>query len=167
VPAGAIAATFNLASSQILAAGRVDLLTKVELLFQPFRAVLIVIAALLFNTTMACALALVAALVVQLPMVYVAKGRCVPNDYRALLGGLWHSAQVSVACLALPAALAVLASNGRGTPMGVLAFVAAIVSCVGCWLLAVVRLRHPLSSDTVFERLTAPWLRRVRRRPGD
>ena len=85
--AGAIAALFNLAPSQILAVGRIDLITKLELVFQPFRAVLIVLAALVFQTMEACAWALVLAFAIQLPMVYYTKGRCLPNDYTGAAAG--------------------------------------------------------------------------------
>ena len=160
---GAIAATSSLAASLILAAGRIDLVTKVELLFQPFRAVLIVLAALVFKTTMACALALVLALVVQLPMVYYAKGRCVANDYPALLAGLGRSVKVTLACLALPALLAWYAVPMRGTLTGMASFGAACVLCVLGWIAATILLRHPLADDPAFQRIMRPgagWLMR-------
>ncbi|MES2263029.1 MAG: oligosaccharide flippase family protein [Pseudomonadota bacterium] len=161
--AGAIAASSSLAAALILAVGRVDLVTKVELAFQPFRAVLIVLAALLFKSTMACALALVAALLVQLPMVYYAKGRCVANDYPVLLRGLWQSGKVALACLAVPALLALLAAHWRGTPWATFAFAAAIIACIAGWLLALVRMHHPLAADPEFQRLMNAGLARLRR----
>jgi lipopolysaccharide exporter len=164
--AGAIAAVSNLASSLILAAGRIDLVTKVELLFQPFRAALIVAAALVFRSTMACAIALVVALLIQLPMVYYAKGRCVPNDYRELGTGLWQSGKVALACLVLPTMLAFLAAAHRGTSRGVAAFGAAAILCAIAWFIAVIRLRHPLAHDPAFQRLSSAFMARVRRKTG-
>jgi O-antigen/teichoic acid export membrane protein len=165
--AGAIAAVSSLAASLILAAGRVDLVTKVELLFQPFRAALIIVAALVFRSTMACALALVLALLVQLPMVYYAKGRCIPNDYASLLRGLGQSARVTLACLALPALLALYAAHSRGTPQAMLAFGSAAAACAVCWALAAIRLRHPLADDPAFKHIVAVAITRLSRKAGN
>jgi O-antigen/teichoic acid export membrane protein len=162
--AGAIAAVSNLAASVILAAGRIDLVTKVELLFQPFRAALIVVAALVFRSTMACAIALVVALLVQLPMVYYAKGRCVANDYRVLGAGLWQSGKATLACLVLPAMLAFLGAAHRGTPTGLAAFAAATALCALGWVIAVIRLRHPLADDPAFQHLVSAFMARIRRK---
>jgi lipopolysaccharide exporter len=166
--AGAIAAVSNLASSLILAAGRIDLVTKVELLFQPFRAALIVAAAWWLKSTMACAIALVIALAVQLPMVYNAKARCVPNDYRSLFKGLWQSGKVTVVCLAVPAMLAaLLGMSPRLTSHEMLVFVAAATSCAVCWMIAAIRLHHPIADDPAFKRLTEAGMARLRRKAGN
>ena len=156
--AGAVAAIANLASSQILAVGRVDLLTKLELAFQPLRAVLIVVVALTFKTMLACAVALVVAYVIQLPMIYYAKGRCVTNDYRGLARGLRQSASVTIASMVLPALLAWTAAEHRGDALGWVAFGAAVALCPLSWVLALVWLRHPLADDPVFHRLVGSWV---------
>lgn len=152
--AGAIAAISNLAAPLILAVGRVTLVTKMELLFQPFRAALIVAAALVFRSTMACAIALVIALAVQLPIVYAAKARCVPNDFNSLFTGLWQSAKVTVASLALPALLALLGSRPYAAGYGVIVFGAAAACCALCWMVAVIRMRHPIALDPAFRSTT-------------
>lgn len=155
--AGALAAASNLIASLILAVGRVDLVTRVELIFQPFRAVLIVAAALMFKSTMACAVALVLALMVQVPLLYRVKGRCLPNDYGALFGNLWASAKVSLLALALPAAFAVAAGLQRTQPLGVLHLLGAALVCVASWAAAMMWVRHPLSRDSAFLRLSGRW----------
>jgi O-antigen/teichoic acid export membrane protein len=164
--AGAIAAASSLAASLILATGRIDLVTKVELTFQPLRAAMIVLAAVVFKTTMACTLALVLSLLIQLPMVYFTKGFCVPNDYRRLAKGLGKSAKVTLACLALPAALALLTPVARGTATGMLAFAAAALMCVICWVIAVMRFRHPLAADPAFLRISDAGLARLKGKAG-
>jgi lipopolysaccharide exporter len=164
--AGAIAAASSLVASLILATGRIDLVTKVELAFQPLRAAMIVIAALVFKTTMACALALVLSLLIQLPMVYFAKGRCVANDYRALCKGLGHSAKVTLACLALPAALAFFAPSMRGTATGMVAFAAAALLCAVGWVIAIMALRHPLAADPAFLKISNAGLARLKGKAG-
>lgn len=164
--AGAIAAASSLAASLILATGRIDLVTKVELAFQPLRAAMIVIAALVFRSTMACAVALVLALLIQLPMVYYAKGRCVPNDYRSLCKGLGLSAKVTLACLALPALLAFVAAATRGTATGMLAFGAAAVLCTVGWVVALMGLRHPLAADPAFAKISNAGFSLLKRKTG-
>ena len=155
--AGALAATSNLIATLVLAVGRVDLVTRVELMFQPFRAILIVVAALLFESTMACAVALVLALLVQVPLLYRVKQLCMPNDYRALFVRLCRSASVALISLVFPAAIAFHAGFGREQTVGPLIFVAATLSCAVSWLFALVVLRHPLTQDPVFIRLTRRW----------
>lgn len=160
--AGAIAAASSLAASLILATGRIDLVTKVELAFQPLRAAMIVVAALVFKTTFACALALVLSLLIQLPMVYYTKGLCVANDYRALLKGLGQSAQVTLACLAIPATLAYFTADLRGTPTGMLAFSVAALACAIAWVAALVTMRHPLAADPAFLKISNAGMARLR-----
>ncbi len=160
--AGAIAAASNLASIQMLAVGRIDLVTRMELIFQPFRALLIVLAALIFKSTMACAVALVVAFLIQQPMIYHYKGRCVPNDYRALWRGLRRSLWVTLACMSLPAILALLLAGSPGSNSSWIAFGAAVALCPLCWLLAVVWLRHPLADDPAFARAFGRWIPRPR-----
>ncbi|MFC0136129.1 lipopolysaccharide biosynthesis protein [Massilia eurypsychrophila] len=151
--AGAIAAISSLASSVILAVRRIDLVTKVELSFQPLRAAMIVAAALIFQTTMACALALAISLLIQLPMVYYAKGRCIANDYRALFFGLGQSAKVTLACLIVPSVIAFYTRGSRDTAIGWFAFACAALVCVACWAAALVAVRHPLASEPIFQKM--------------
>lgn len=161
--AGAVAATASLAASQIMAVGRVDLVTRLELAFQPLRAALIVVVALVFKSMMACALALVVAMLVQLPMIYYAKSRCIKNDFRGLFAGLGRSGLVALACLALPA---LLQASGMLKMYGPLVLAAAAPVCIGTWVLALVLLRHPLASDPLFLRLSSSFGDRVKRLRG-
>ena len=151
--AGAVAATCSLIASLILAMGHVELVTKAELIFQPFRAALIVAAAMVFKSTAACAAALVIALVIQVPMLYYIKGECLPNDHRSLQHGLWQSLKLAVCTLALPLVLFfVLNVNTQW-----LVFSVAAMACVVSWVVAAICLKHPLAQDPAFKRFTA-WI---------
>ncbi|MBC7378235.1 MAG: lipopolysaccharide biosynthesis protein [Burkholderiaceae bacterium] len=161
--AGAAAATISLIANLILALGRIDLVTKVELFFQPLRAALVVVAALTFKTTMACALALVLAFFLHVPLMYYVKGRCLPNDYRLLWRGLGQSLGVTLLALALPALMAVASARLEGVVPRWAFFAPATVMCVAAWLAALVWLRHPLAQDEVFLRLLKRF--RLRRLP--
>jgi len=158
--AGAVAAIANLAGSLIMAAGRIDLVTKVELIFQPLRALLIVVVAVLLKSLAACAVALVVALILQVPLLYRVKGQCLPNDYRALFANLLSSAKVALLALALPAAVALYAGLGRQQALPLPVLLLAALACIVSWLLALVWLRHPLAQDPAFRRFMPRWLQR-------
>lgn len=155
--AGALAATSSLIASIILAVGRVDLVTWVELVFQPFRAALIVIAALVFKSMMACAIALVLAFLIHLPLLYVVKGKCLPNDYRSLFRRLAASIAVALVALIIPATIAIDAGLQRSQAVAPVVFLLAALSCAFSWALALILLRHPLAMDPAFLRLTKRW----------
>lgn len=155
--AGAAAATISLIANLILAMGRVDLVTKVELVFQPFRAALVVVAALEFKSVMACAVALAVAFVLHIPLMYFVKAQCLPNDYNALAENLWCSLKVSLLSLAAPAALAFATAGSRGDALGWLVLVFAAVACAFSWLAALFVFKHPLSQDAAVLRLLKRW----------
>ena len=148
--AGALAATFNLIGPVVLAVGRVDLITKAEFVFQPFRAALIVVAALMFRSITACAIALLVAFTFQLPLLYFIKGRCIPNDYSTLRFNLWSSMKVSLASLILPALLVFSAGYRRTGPTEL---VVAAVLCIVSWITALFAFQHSLVKDPLFQRI--------------
>ncbi|KPF45632.1 hypothetical protein D621_17785 [beta proteobacterium AAP51] len=161
--AGAAAATINLIASLVLAVGRVDLITKVELFFQPLRAAMIVAAAVIFQSMMACAVALVVAFVLHVPLMYYVKGRCLPNDHSALRRQLGLSLGVSLLSLVLPVMLA-MAGSATATGPRWLAFALAVPVCIGGWLVALVVLKHPLAQDPAFLAAQRKCLRLLRLR---
>ena len=160
--AGAVAATINLIPNLVLAVGRVDLITKVELFFQPLRAAFIVAAAVLFQSMMACAVALVVAFLLHVPLMYFVKGCCLANDHQELRRNLGLSLAVSVAALMLPVVLAVVGAIAGPGPRW-LAFGLAVPLCAASWLLALAWFKHPLSRDPAFQRAKG-WLLLLSRR---
>lgn len=159
--AGALAAVGSLIGNLIVAMGRMDLLTRMEVVFQPARAALIVAAAAYWREPWACAVALVVAMGLQLPLVYAVKGRFLPTDWHALHRHLARSLAVTLVALAVPALLWWFAPRVPGQTLPWPWFVLAIASCIVSWLLALSWLRHPLAADPAFARLT----RFMRRRP--
>ncbi len=152
---GAVAATANLINPLMLAAGRIDLLTKVELLWQPLRAAMIIVAALWFRSMLACAVALLVALLLQVPLLYAAKARFMRNDWRAWTRNLARSAAAAVFSLLAPAAIACYYGFDRATPMPAAAFAAAILLCMLSWIPGLLLARHPLTLDPVFLKFRA------------
>lgn len=153
--AGACAATTNLISSVLMAMGRIDLVTRSELMFQPLRAGFIVAAAVYFQSLMACALVYLLAFALYIPFIYRFKARGLPNDGGRLLRELRQSFLVTLGALALPAALAAWAHfiepARRGSALLLLA--AALLAAVG-WLASLHLFRHPLTRDPLYIRLT-------------
>lgn len=168
--AGSFGALTNLITSLLIAAGRNTEVTKLELVLQPLRAVLVVAAVLYFKSLAACALALVLFMALSIPMWYGLKGRSIPNDWPALRRGLGRSALVSVVSLVVPGLLRLLGADERGaTGAGVM--LAAAVACAAGWLLALVCLKHPLAADPAFARfarfLPKPLRARLPEPPAD
>lgn len=157
--AGSLAAMGSLMGNLTVAMGRMDLLTRMELFFQPARAVLAVAAAAYWREPWACAAALVVATLLQLPLIYCVKAKFLANDWPVLSRNLLRSLAVTVLALALPAALLVLQPREVGQPMAWHGFLLAIVSCIGCWVLALVCCQHPLAADPAFARLARFWRR--------
>ena len=151
---GAFAAVGNLMGNLTVARGRMDLLTRMELFFQPARAAVVVAAAAYWREPWACAAALALSLVLQLPLIYAVKARFQPNDWQALGRNLARSMLVTALALVLPALLLVLMPRQPGQPMAWPGFVLAIVGCMLSWLLALSWCRHPLAADPVFVKLT-------------
>ncbi|RVU49831.1 oligosaccharide flippase family protein [Rubrivivax rivuli] len=157
--AGAIAALASLIGTLFLAMGRIDLTTRVELLFQPFRAALIVAGAVVFQSMEACAWALVLALALQVPLLYAYKGRCVPTQWLALGRQLQRSLLVCLLSIVVPAAIALTWGLDRAEPVPLGVFVAAIASCILSWPLALTACRHPLAADPTFLKVRRALLR--------
>lgn len=151
--AGAVAALTNLISSAILAVGRIDLITRIELVFQPLRALVIVVTALVFKSLLACAIAYLVLLVLVTPFWYAVKQVCIRNDWAALARELTRSLSVTLATLALPAVLALRAGLARSEPMAIAWFVLAIVAAAAAWLVSMFMLRHPLARDPLVLKL--------------
>lgn len=152
--AGAVASTSSLITSAMMAVGRVDLVTKSEMLFQPLRAIAIVAAAIIFKSLMACALTYCIAFFCYLPFIYAFKQRCIPNDYQKLFENLLASAKVTLGTLTLPTILALHVGFGRTTPLTLSILIFASALAVLGWIVSVTVFKHPVLYDPLFKHLT-------------
>jgi len=151
--AGAISATSNLILSAVLSIGRIDLVTKAELIFQPIRAALIVAAAIIFESLLACAIAYLISFAVHTPFLYFIKGRCILNNFAALLPNLWMSFKVTAVTLFVPLLCSLHAGVGRQEPASYWILMLSALTGGVCWLAALIILKHPVTSDPLFKRL--------------
>lgn len=157
--AGAFAASSTLISSAIMATGRIDLITKTELIFQPLRAALVISSAIFYKSLLACAIAYLVSFIFWVPLMYSFKSRCIPNNFRALSENLLKSAKVTIFTLVLPAGMTFNAGFDRSAPVSFLFLVAAALISGFGWVSALVIFKHSVTSDPLFKRLTEKLLR--------
>lgn len=156
---GAAYTTACLAYTALTAVGRIDLVSRAELLFQPLRAGVVVGAALAFGTLEACAWAATVMFVAYVPLALHVKGRAIANDRRALLGGLARTAVATMLTLALPVAIVGSFGWSRTDPMPLGWFCLAAASGLLSWPLSLHLVRHPIG----IAELAHSALRRFRR----
>ena len=150
--AGALTSVISLISTLLLALGRIDLVTRAEMLLQPFRFVLIALAAIIFRSVEACALAYLVSAIATLPVFLRAKKLAIGGNriesHRYLLPSLW----VTLVTL-LPAILHTAFSGFvRSEPI---AFPFVILSCTfaACgWIVAAIWFNHPVAREPLFLR---------------
>ncbi|MFO1412792.1 MAG: lipopolysaccharide biosynthesis protein [Burkholderiales bacterium] len=157
--AGAVAATTNLITTLMLAIGKIGLVTRTELLLQPFRAGVIILAAVLFESLIACAVAYLIATVASVPVLYWFKQKCIATNIVSLRHGLSKSLQVTCATLAVPFAVVVHAGVTRAEPIALPLFVGVAIWTAVAWLIALSALKHPLAANEHFQRIEARVLR--------
>jgi len=159
--AGAIAAVNALTPNLLIAVGRIDLVTRVELLMQPLRVALIVAAVLVFRSVEACALAFLTSAAISLPVFWWFKNRAL-NDHGAVIMGYLAKSAVVTAAVAVPA-ISHVAFFGfeRDMPIALWQCVGTLIAGVflGVWTLAIVR--HPLTDEALFQRFLGPLVRRL------
>jgi O-antigen/teichoic acid export membrane protein len=151
--AGVFSATTNLLLPAVMAVGRIDLFVRAELTIQPLRALLIVSAAMTFQSLEACAFAFLAVSVVSTPFLYWIKSKCLPTDYVALRRGLLASAKLAVFTLALPALLLTQISTPPDFGGSALLLAGAATLAAASWLVGLYLFDHPLKGDPLMERV--------------
>lgn len=160
--AGAVAAAALLVPSLLVACGRIDLSVRADIIFQPMRALLVVAAALTWKSLLACAIAFAIGMIAYVPLMYLAKQKCVPSDWAGLLRALTKSALVTV--LSIPAPAWLVYRFGSDTGFG---HSFALLGVGGCamatgWVIAIVVVNHPVGQDALFSRALGPLARCVR-----
>ena len=153
--AGALGATSSLAMNALMAIGRVDLVTKTELVFQPVRAAMAVGAAVVFKSVMACALAYLLTFALHPLVAYAVKQRALPTAFACLFSGLARSAAVSALTL-MPAVVWLMSRGSNDTTRGsAIELIGAALVTASAWLLSLRWLRHPLAMDQAFRGVMA------------
>lgn len=150
--AGAAAATSNMIIPMLTARGRVDLATRIDLVIQPIRAVLLIIAVVVFESMDAFAITFCAIFVASTPYIYHIKSKCQKNNFRALLGGLVKSTLVSIISLTPPMTIAFFTptTNEFSTTLRLLI---SSTACASFWIIAILATKHPIEREKPFLRI--------------
>lgn len=148
--AGAAAATSNMIIPLLTARGRVDLATKIDLVIQPIRAVLLVTAVAVFESMVAFAITFCTIFIISTPYIYYIKSKCQPSDFGALSNGLMKSALVTIISMIPPASLTYFKPSTHY--LGDTTILA--ISAIGCgafWIIAILKTKHPIENDHTFK----------------
>lgn len=129
----------------LTAVGRIELVSSAELLFQPLRATVVVVAAITFGTLEACAWAATAMFIVYVPLALYVKAKAIPHDLRGLLEGLARSAAAALLTLAVPAAIVWSFGWSRTEPLPLGWLCVAAASALLAWPMSLHVLRHPIN----------------------
>lgn len=149
--AGALATMASLVAAQLMAVGRIDLVTRTELTVQPTRAAFLVTSVLLFASPMAFAVAFLVVTAASVPVVYAFKARAVSSQFRLMGHGLLRS----LACCAAPLALALSLRTWLAGPEGRLGFVwlgVSLAAAAVLWLVGISLFKHPLRKEILYVR---------------
>jgi O-antigen/teichoic acid export membrane protein len=151
--AGVVSMLVNLVPTMIIAVGRFELVTRVELVVQPLRLVLIVAAAVWWESMVAVAAAYLSATLIAAPVFLYAGAKAVPG----LLGGL--ARQLAASGMVASAVLLPAALHGmlRGRAEGMTLPLPEVAGCIlvgiafGLWVAE--RMDHPITKEPLYRRL--------------
>lgn len=149
--AGAIYTLASLITSQLMAVGRIDLVTRAELVVQPTRAAMLVTAVLVFQSIFAFAVAFLLFYAASVPVLYWVKSRATRNQWQPMIEGLARSAACAIGPLAAAMVLRTLFAgpDGRiGLPLLAVSLGAAVI----LWFLGVSLFNHPLRTEVMYAR---------------
>lgn len=162
--AGAIAATYNLVIPLLTAVGRIDLATRIDLVTQPIRAIVLVLGVITFQNMEAFSIIFFLIATLSAPYVYYIKRKHLPTQTNILIKNLFKSAISTVISVAIPVTTSIAVFFAPST----LSFLPASealkililgATCIPAWVVGILLSRHPISRDPIFVQLT-PFVRR-------
>ena len=161
--AGALSAFSTLIPTLLLACGRIDLASQVDIRFALLRVAAVVSSALIFQSLMAVALALLVVFALSPLLFFHYKQACVPADKASMLSATWRSGAVAAMALLLPLAITIAQGVTRTTPLNFWLFFLIAASVVPMWLLALKLWAHPLAEEPLLVRAFAALSKPLRR----
>ena len=156
--AGAFAALWTLATSLLLATGRVDLYMRAELSVQSGRLLLLAACVMLVPTIEAFAVTFALCFIAFTPLYRHYCKRAIGAARLEDASGLIRSAAVTLLSLAVPAAVAALARLDILPPVSPWAMLPLTLVWLAGWLVAVHAVAHPIRTDPTFGRLLNRFL---------
>jgi lipopolysaccharide exporter len=146
--AGACSVLVSLIPPLMLAAGQSKLVATAELIFQPVKALFLSAVVFYFRDLHVFALAFLGTAMLQVPLLYIVKQRCLPTETGALARVL--STNLVLAALTLAPAWAAtrwLRPAGQGLPLPL--FFACVGVTLVTWAVLLWALKHPLYHEAL------------------
>ena len=148
--AGAVSVVNSLIPILMIAVGRIDLITRTEVVLQSVLFILIAVAASVFQTVMACAIAYLVSSIIALPVFIWCKSKALHGSSRGFVIGLLPSVWVSSITL-LPSLIHVYVKGfSRTVPINLIDVLAVCLVGFIFWIVSVRFLCHPLGTDPLF-----------------
>lgn len=150
--AGAIHSVASLITSHLMAVGRIDLVTRAELIVQPARAAMLITAVLVFKSVFAVAVAFLLFFVATVPVLYAIKARAVQSRLRPMCAGLMRSAACALGPLAVALILRAQFAGPDGR-IGLPLLTGSLGTAVVLWLIGIRLFNHPLRTEVLYARV--------------
>lgn len=150
---GAFAAINVITPNLLVAIGQMKVMMVLDLVFQPFRLLMIAGAAFWFRSIEACAWAFCISAIISVPVFWLAKCRYVVDDLRDLRKLLAATACTTAATLVPAFALCAIAGFQRTEPLGLVYVLTAVAAglLIGLWTLG--KVGHPLCHEPSIQRV--------------
>ncbi|MDS4022227.1 MAG: oligosaccharide flippase family protein [Candidatus Competibacter sp.] len=155
--AGAVAAPCSLIIPLLMAQGRIDIAAKIDLVIQPLRAIILVVGAVITQSTQAVAILFAIIFTLGGIFNYHMKSKYQATEYKQLFRIVMKSALVTIACLIGPV-IVCLAFPTNSSVIGAVPLLTAAFLCTITWFASLIVLRHPLVQDPFFHKLFASFL---------
>lgn len=149
--AGAVAAPCGLITPWLMAQGRIDIVTKIELFAQPLRAFALVSVVILTRSVDTFAIAFAAVFALLAPFYFYMKGRVGTTHISPLMRVLLISFIVSAGCMVMPLTIRAFVANSAGMS-GPLATTISAAFCIASWIGMLFLMNHPLIREPLFIR---------------
>jgi O-antigen/teichoic acid export membrane protein len=157
---GAVGATIGMFYSILNSVGRVDLITRAEIICQVVRLSLILGAAVVFRDLLAVAVATLLAGLVNLPIQYWFKGKALPTVWPELLAALAVSGKLALFSLLAPAAIKLLIVFELWQVPALVVLLTAVLALASTWILGLRYFDHPILIDPVLPQRIRQLIRR-------
>jgi lipopolysaccharide exporter len=163
---GAIAGINSLTPAQLIAKGKMAWVTRVELVVQPVRVLILVVALSQWATPAASAWAYVAAAAFGVPLYQVVRHRALPIPVGTFLFTLLKSLLVALGCVTPALLLIAVRGSGPDGERGLGVLITSVILGLPVAALTARVLRHPISQEPLVVRFEQAVRRRFARLPG-
>ena len=148
--AGVFSVTNALIPSLLLATGNISIHTKIQFVLQTLRFIYIVIAAVVFESVVAFALAYLLSAMTASPMFFITKNRVLPTNYEVLKVFLIKSALVTVLTLIPPVVQLFLTGFFRREPLSIEMYGPVLLASAFIWIISIKLFDHPIAHEKLY-----------------